>query len=123
MGLKAGFAKLAPNVNVIGVEPDNPFHGLEGLKHMASSIVPGIYKQGVLDEIMPADTEVAYQTVNDITRQTGLMMGPSGAASLNAAIAKAKTNGAGVYLAMIPDNGTRYMTTQVWQSTLTEEHL
>lgn len=118
MGLKEGLGQLAPHVEVWGVEPDHAFHGLEGLKHMASSIVPGIYDESVLDGKIPADTELAYRTVHRLATETGLMIGPSGAAAMNAAVAKGKELGAGNLVVVFPDGGARYLSTHVWQSIL-----
>ncbi|RMF11780.1 MAG: pyridoxal-phosphate dependent enzyme, partial [Candidatus Dadabacteria bacterium] len=120
MGLRQGFDEIAPDVQVVGVEPDHAFHGLEGLKHMASSIVPGIYDESRLDLKLPAGTEEAYESVQNLARETGLMTSPSGAAALNAAIDLSRQTNAGCFVVILPDHGTRYLTTRVWQSVLTQ---
>lgn len=116
MGLRAGFDLLAPYVKVIAAEPDNAFHGLEGLKHMASSIVPGIYNESRLDLKLPAQTETAYDTVQKLAREKGLMTSPSGAAALNVAILYSQQVDTGLFVVILPDHGTRYLTTRVWQT-------
>lgn len=116
MGLRQGFDRIAPNVQVIAAEPDHAFHGLEGLKHMASSIVPGIYDEAKLNAKWPVETEAAYDTVQKLARERGLMTSPSGAAALNAAIAYSQHVDTGVFVTILPDHGTRYLTTRVWQT-------
>ncbi len=66
MGTGRALKERNPAVQVIGVEPDDAFHGLEGLKHMASSIVPGIFHENELDEKIPVGTEEAYDMVHQL---------------------------------------------------------
>ncbi|XP_060085175.1 cysteine synthase-like [Ylistrum balloti] len=116
MGLRAGFDKIHPKTQVIAAEPDHAFHGLEGLKHMASSIVPGIYQEDLLDDKIPVETEAAYETVQLLAKEIGIMTCPSGGAALNASIQKSQDVKQGVFVVILPDHGTRYLTTRVWQS-------
>lgn len=104
-----------PAVQVIGVQPDNPLHGMEGLKHMESADVPGIYDASQLDRIEYVETEAAYDMVRRLAREEGIMAGPSGGAAVVAALRIAEREGRGRLVAILPDNGTRYLSTPVWQ--------
>ncbi len=75
MGTGRYLKERNPAIQVLAVEPDDAFHGLEGLKHMASSIVPGIYHEGELDGKVPAPTDEAYEMVYRIGREEGLLVG------------------------------------------------
>src|ERR1700693_711262 len=79
------------NIKVIAVEPADPMHGLEGLKHMASSIVPGIYHENELDWKIPIATEDAYELVYMLGQIEGMLVGQSSGAALLAAIRLART--------------------------------
>ncbi len=104
-----------PSVRVIGVQPDNPLHGMEGLKHMESADVPGIYDASQLDAVEFVDTESAYDMVRRLAREEGIMAGPSGGAAVVAALRVASRERHGRLVAILPDNGTRYLSTPVWQ--------
>jgi cysteine synthase B len=98
-----------PGVRVVAVEPDTELHGLEGLKHMASSIVPEIYDRGVHDEVRPAGTDDANAMRAEILRTDGLLVGHSAGAALWAARAVARELSSGVIVAVLPDGGERYL--------------
>ncbi|MBI2962199.1 MAG: cysteine synthase [Deltaproteobacteria bacterium] len=102
------------DVQVIGVEPDDAFHGLEGLKHMASSIVPGIYKEHELDRKIPASTEESYDMVYRLGREEGLVLGQSSGAAMLAAIQVAREIREGLIVVLFPDFGDRYLSTNLW---------
>src|SRR5580704_4137326 len=84
------------NIKVIAVEPDDAMHGLEGLKHMASSIVPGIYHENELDSKIPISTEDAYEMVYMLGQIEGMVVGQSSGAALLAAMKLARTLREGV---------------------------
>jgi cysteine synthase B len=90
MGVGRYLKQKNPTVQIIAVEPDDSFHGLEGLKHMASSIVPGIYKESELDAKIPASTEDAYEMVYRLGREEGLLLGQSSGAACWAALEVAR---------------------------------
>ena len=77
MGTGRFLKERNPRVAVIGVEPETALHGLEGLKHMASSIVPGIYHEDELDLKIAVSTEDAYEMVYRLSQQEGLLVGQS----------------------------------------------
>jgi cysteine synthase B len=98
-----------PRVRVVAVEPDEPLHGLEGLKHMATALVPEIYDPGAHDEKVPVSTEDAYEMWCEALGSTGLFVGHSAAAALWAARDVARTLRSGVMVVLLPDGGERYL--------------
>ena len=102
------------DVQVIGVEPDDAFHGLEGLKHMASSIVPGIFHEQELDRKIAASTEDSYDMVYRLGREEGLVLGQSSGAAMLAAVKVARELREGVIVVLFPDFGDRYLSTNLW---------
>ncbi|HBR18245.1 MAG: cysteine synthase [Deltaproteobacteria bacterium RIFCSPLOWO2_12_FULL_43_16] len=101
-------------IQVIAVEPATPLHGLEGLKHMATSIVPGIYHEEKLDGKVPAPTEESYDMAKRLAIEEGLFVGQSSGAAMWGAIEVAKKLKAGVVVALFPDGGDRYLSTRLW---------
>lgn len=114
MGTGRYLKERNPDVQVVGVEPDDAFHGLEGLKHMASSIVPGIYDETRLNGKIGVSTEDAYDTVYRLGREVGLLVGQSSGAALWAALRVARELDAGVIVTLFPDFGDKYLTTNLW---------
>ena len=102
------------NIEVIAVEPDDPMHGLEGLKHMASSIVPGIYHEDELDSKIPIATEDAYEMVYMLGQIEGIVVGQSSGAALLAAMRLACTLREGTIVTIFPDFGDKYLSTNLW---------
>lgn len=101
-------------IEVIAVEPDSSFHGLEGLKHMASSIVPGIYHEDELTTKVPAPTEPSYEMSRRLAREEGLLVGQSSGAAMWAALTVAKKLKSGVIVVIFPDGGDKYLSTRLW---------
>ena len=101
-------------IQVVGVEPDDSFHGLEGLKHMASSIVPGIFHEEELDRKIAASTEESYEMVYRLGREEGLVVGQSSGAAMLAALAVGRELREGLIVALFPDFGDRYLSTNLW---------
>ena len=114
MGTGRYLKERNPDVQIVGVEPDDAFHGLEGLKHMASSIVPGIYDETRLDRKIGVSTEDAYDTVYRLGREVGLLVGQSSGAALWAALRVARELDAGTIVTLFPDFGDKYLTTNLW---------
>ena len=92
-------------VRIVAAEPDEPLHGLEGLKHMPSAIVPEIYDRAGHDEVVPVSTEAAYALRRELREALGLVLGNSAAAALVAARSVAEKLAAGVVVAILPDRG------------------
>ena len=101
-------------IQIVGVEPDDAFHGLEGLKHMDSSIVPGIYHEEQLDRKIGVSTEDAYETVYRLGRQEGVLVGQSSGAAMWAALQVARELDRGMVVTLFPDFGDKYLSTNLW---------
>ncbi len=114
MGAGRRLKEFSKDIQVIAVEPDNPLHGLEGLKHMASSIVPGIYHEEELDDKIPAPTEESYDMVKRLAREEGLMVGQSSGAAMWGAMQLAGTLKEGLIVVIFPDGGDKYLSTRLW---------
>jgi len=100
------------------VEPATALHGLEGLKHMESTILPGIYDPKVHDRKIPVYTEDAYEMVCRIAREEGLLLGFSGGAALQGAFEVAQGLKEGVVVTVLPDRGERYLRSRFWDEVL-----
>ncbi len=107
VGTTRRLKELSASVRCISVEPDGPFHGIEGWKHMASSLVPRIYDPTLADERLSVSTEEAYETALRLAREDGLLVSVSGAAALTAALQVAERIQEGVVVTVFPDSGTR----------------
>lgn len=115
MGTGRRIRELKPSAKIIALEPAQPFHGLEGLKHMASSIVPGIYDPDFYDENIPIDTDEAYEWVKKLARQEGILGGLSSGGAMAGCIHLAKKIKAGCIVTIFPDSGDKYLSTRVWE--------
>ena len=106
--------KFNPAIKLISFQPDSPFHGLEGLKHMASAIVPAIYDPTLADEDLRVDTEDAYRMVRRLARQEGMLAGISSGAAMCAALQVASRLSAGVVVTIFPDGAEKYLSESFW---------
>jgi cysteine synthase B len=98
-----------PRLRVVAVEPDEPLHGLEGLKHLPTALVPEIYDAQAHDEKVTVATEAAYEAWCEVLGSDGLFVGHSAAAALWAAREVARRLRGGVVVALLPDGGERYL--------------
>jgi len=103
-----------PEVRVIAVEPSDGFHGIEGLKHMESSIVPETFDPESFHETRPAETEDAYDMARRLVREEGMMVGQSCGAAVHKALELAKTLDRGFIVCILADSGERYLSTALW---------
>jgi cysteine synthase B len=107
-----------PEVTLISVQPESPLHGLEGLKHMASAIVPGIYDETLADHAAEVSTEDAHEMTRRLAREEGLLVGVSSGANLAAALKHAALARASrdhvVMVAILCDAGDRYLSEHFW---------
>jgi S-sulfo-L-cysteine synthase (O-acetyl-L-serine-dependent) len=106
--------ELKPEVKLISMQPDSPFHGLEGLKHMETAIVPGIYDRGLADEEVEVDTEEAHATVKHLARREGWFVGISSAANVVAAMKVAGRIDEGVIVTILADDASKYLSEKFW---------
>lgn len=104
MGNTRKFRELNPKIQCYAVEPAEELHGLEGLKHMASSIVPGIYDESILDGKISVATEDAYDMLETLEKEEGILVGHSSAAAVIAAMELARKIDKGVVVTIFPDS-------------------
>ncbi|GHU87117.1 cysteine synthase [Clostridia bacterium] len=105
-----------PNVKTIAVQPASPLHGIEGTKHMASTMKPGIMDESLQDGVVTVSTEEAYATARRLAREEGLFVGISSGANVAAAVKLAKTLEAGaVVVTVLCDGGSRYISDAFWE--------
>src|SRR5205085_8454529 len=95
MGVGRFLREKNPGVRLISIEPDSPFHGLEGMKHMASAIVPPIYDPALADEAWELPTEEAYRMVKRLAREMGLLVGISSGINVAGALRAASGRASG----------------------------
>jgi len=103
-----------PSIRLISFQPDSPFHGLEGLKHMETAIVPKIYDPTLADEDLRVSTERAHDMVRQIARREGLMVGISSGAALAATLDVASRLTSGLIVTVFPDGAEKYLTEKFW---------
>ncbi len=112
MGTGRRLKEENPRVRVIGVEPDDPFHGLEGLKHLASSIVPAIYRAEDRDETLAISTDEGWAMAERLGKRAGLLVGHSSGAAVAGALRVARAlrdaGTPGVVVTVLPDRADRY---------------
>ena len=106
------------DVQIIGVQPAHPFHGIEGLKHMESSIKPGIFNENYLDRTIFVETEDAYEWARRLAREEAVFVGQSSGAALWACVKLARElsdrGEKAVIVTVFPDGGERYLTTALF---------
>jgi cysteine synthase B len=113
-GVGRRLRELNPSVRLVSVQPDSPLHGIEGLKHMPTSIVPGIYDPSLADEETWIDTEQSYEMVRRVAAQEGLLIGISSGAALVAATRIAAAIPQGTVVTILPDGGEKYLSERFW---------
>src|SRR5882724_3690806 len=114
VGTARKLRELNPRIKLISMQPDSPFHGLEGMKHMPSAIVPGIYDATIADVEMEVSTEDAHRMVRRLAREEGLFVGISSGANVHAALEIAKGLKSGVIVTILCDDGSKYLTDKFW---------
>lgn len=116
VGVGRWLRETDPGIEIVAVEPDSGFHGVEGLKHLPTSIPPGIYDPGVAHRTVRVTTEDAYALTRRLAEEEGLFVGQSSGAALVAALAVARDLREGVVVVIFPDGGDRYLSTAVWRA-------
>lgn len=119
MGTSRRLKEANPDIQCISMQPDSPFHGLEGLKHMATAIVPPIYDPELADRNIEVETEAAYAMAKQLARTEGLLVGISAAAavvaSLRVAAELAAQGREGVIVTVLPDSADKYLSDRFWE--------
>ncbi len=114
MGTGRYLREINPSVRLISFQPDAPFHGLEGMKYMPTSIVPGIYDPKLADEDRAVGTEEAHAMVKRLAREEGILVGISAAAAMVCSLRLAEELDEGVIVTIFCDSGTRYLSERFW---------
>jgi cysteine synthase B len=119
MGTSRRLKELNQKIHCISLQPDSPFHGLEGMKHMESAIVPKIYDPALADRNFGVSTEDAHAMVRRMARTEGLLLGISSGAALvgceTIARELAAGNEAAVIVTVFPDSGDKYLSERFWE--------
>jgi cysteine synthase B len=115
MGAGRRLRELRPEVKLISMEPDSAFHGLEGLKHMETAIVPGIYDQSLANARIEISTEEAQAMVKQLARREGWFVGISSGANVVAALKVASQIEAGVIVTILCDDASKYLSEKFWE--------
>jgi cysteine synthase B len=105
-----------PAIRLISVQPDSPLHGLEGLKHMETAIVPGIYDPSLADEDLAVGTEEAFELTRRLAR-LGLFVGISSGANLAGALRVARATSNATVVVVFCDGGEKYLSERFWDET------
>ncbi|MGA2535349.1 MAG: cysteine synthase family protein [Terracidiphilus sp.] len=119
MGATRRLKEFNPVLQAISFQPDSPFHGLEGLKHMGTAIVPAIYNPHLADRNLEIETEAAYEIARRLARDEGLLVGISAAAAVVASLQIAREEAAAarraVIVTVLPDAADKYMSERFWE--------
>jgi cysteine synthase B len=119
MGTTRRLRELNPAIRCISMQPNSPFNGLEGLKHMATAIVPKIYDPKLADENIEMGTEIAYKMAKHLGRHLGLLIGVSSAANVAAAVEIAEQEAAAgreaVVVTILCDSADKYLSERFWE--------
>ncbi len=117
VGTTRRLKELNPNIRCISLQPDSPFHGIEGTKHLGSTLVPGIYDASLADENLGVRTEDAHNMARRLARQEGLLVGVSAAAAIVGCVKVAdglKKQQAAVIVTILADSGDKYLSERFW---------
>ena len=119
VGTSTRLKELNPDIRVVSFEPDSAFHGLEGMKHMGSAIVPHIYDPTVADENRATATEDAYAMVKRVAREEGILIGISAGAAVATALGVAReieaSGGTGTIVTILCDGADKYLSENFWE--------
>jgi cysteine synthase B len=114
MGIGRRLREYSKGVRLVSLQPSSGFHGLEGLKHMPTSIVPGIYDHSLADENIWVETEEAYEMVRRLAREEGLLVGVSSGANVAGALREAARIRSGVIVTVLCDAADKYLSDHFW---------
>ncbi len=115
VGTSTRLREYNPDIKVISFEPDSPFHGLEGMKHMASAIVPEIYDPTIADQNFGTPTEDAYDMVKRLAREEGILIGISAGAAVATSLRVARELESGVVVTVLCDSADKYLSESFWE--------
>jgi S-sulfo-L-cysteine synthase (O-acetyl-L-serine-dependent) len=117
VGTTRRLRELNPKIRCVSLQPDAPFHGLEGWKHMETALVPSIYDAKLADEDLEVSTEDSYKLVKRLAREEGLLVSPSAAAALAGCFKVAKSiprDQHAVIVTVFADSASKYLSERFW---------
>lgn len=114
MGVGRRLREYRDQIEIVAMQPDSPFHGLEGLKHMATALVPSIYDQTVPHRQLEISTEAAQRMVKQLALKEGLLVGISAGANVLAAVQVARELQSGVVVTILCDAADKYLSERFW---------
>jgi cysteine synthase B len=114
VGTARRLRELNPAIKLISMQPDSPFHGLEGMKHLETAIVPGIYDPTIADENLEVSTEDALAMVKTLARREGWFVGISAGANIVAALRIAAQLEEGIVVTILCDSAAKYLSDKFW---------
>jgi cysteine synthase B len=118
VGTSRRLKELNPAIRCTSLQPDSPFHGIEGTKHMETSIIPKIYDASIADAELGIESEAAYAMARKLARTEGLLVGVSAAGALVGALQIAREAAPGsVIVTVFPDSGDKYLSEHFWDET------
>ena len=118
VGTSRRLKELNPSIRCVSLQPDSPFHGIEGTKHMASAIVPKIYDRSLADDNLGIATEDAYAMAKRLAREEGLLVGISAAGAVEGCLQFAKQlprDEHAVFVTILCDSGDKYLSEKFWE--------
>jgi cysteine synthase B len=116
VGTARRLRQFNPSIKLISFQPATAFHGLEGLKHMESAMVPKIYDASIADQDLRVESEDAFDMVRRLAREEGVMAGISSGAAVAAVLQVAKTLTSGIVVTVCPDGAEKYLTEKFWNA-------
>jgi cysteine synthase B len=115
VGTSRRLRERARGIRCVSIQPDSPFHGIEGAKHMATALVPAIYDRSIADLDLAVSTEAAHEMARRLAREEGLLVGVSGAAAVAGSLEAARRHGApAVVVTVLPDSADKYLSERFW---------
>jgi len=108
--------EMVDTIKLISFQPDSPMHGLEGMKHIPTSLVPAIYEENLADENRWVRTEDAQAMCLRLAKEEGLLVGPSAGAAVTCALDVARSLSDGTVVTILPDSGYKYLDFRFWEN-------
>ncbi|CUU04649.1 cysteine synthase [Candidatus Kryptobacter tengchongensis] len=115
VGTAKRLKEFNPKIKTVAVQPDSPLHGIEGLKHLPTAIVPGIFEPDLVDELIEVSTEESYKMVKLLAKKEGLFVGVSSGAVMSACLKLAEEIEEGLIVTVFPDSGFKYLSEKFWE--------
>jgi cysteine synthase B len=116
MGVAGRLKESDSRIKCVAIQPDSPLHGIEGVKHMASTLKPGIYRRELIDSEIRVSTKEAYDLMRFLARSSGILAGVSSGANLAGALRLSKCLPRGsVIVTVLGDTGTRYLSDKLFE--------